>query len=68
MEETIRKEIENIINAHIIFHVKYSNWVSDLVPVWKNNDDLILCVYFCALNRETVKYNFPLPNMELILQ
>jgi hypothetical protein len=42
--------------------------VSNLVPVRKNNGDIILCVDFRALNRESVKDNFPLPNMELILQ
>jgi hypothetical protein len=34
----------------------------------KKNGDIRLCVDFCALNRASVKDNFPLPNMELILQ
>jgi hypothetical protein len=68
LEATIRKEVENIINAHIIFPVKYYEWVSNLVPVQKKNGDIRLCVDFCALNRASVKDNFPLPNMELILQ
>jgi hypothetical protein len=42
--------------------------VSNIVPIRKKNDDIRLCVDFCALNRESVKDNFPLPNMELILQ
>jgi hypothetical protein len=68
LEATIRKEVENLINAHIIFPVKYYEWVSNLVPVQKKNGDIRLCVDFHALNRESVKDNFPLPNMELILQ
>jgi hypothetical protein len=63
----MRKKIEKLINAHIIFHVKYYEWVFNLVPVWKKIGDIILCVNFSALNRESVKGNFPLPNMELIL-
>ena len=68
MEATIRKEIEKIINSHIIFSIKYSKWESNLVPIRKKNRDIRLGVDLCALNRESVKDNFPLPNMELILQ
>jgi hypothetical protein len=56
------------LNAHIIFLVKYSEWVSNLVPVRKKTGQIRLCVDFCALNRASVKDNFPLPNMEMILQ
>jgi hypothetical protein len=42
--------------------------VSNLFPVQKKNGDIRLCVDFRALNRESVKDNFPLSNMELILQ
>jgi len=68
LETTIRKEVEKIINAHIIFPIKYFEWVSNLVLVRKKNGDIRLCVDFCASNRASVKDNFPLPNMDLILQ
>jgi hypothetical protein len=68
LEATIRKEVEKILNAHIIFLDKYLEWISNIVPIRKNNGDIILCVDFCAFNRESVKDNFPLPNMELIMQ
>jgi hypothetical protein len=55
LEATIRKEVEKLINAHIIFPVKYFEWVSNLVPVQKKNGDIRLCVDFRALNRESVK-------------
>jgi hypothetical protein len=45
----------------------YSEWVSNLVLVWKKNGDIRLCVDFRGLNKAGVKDNFPLPNMELIL-
>jgi hypothetical protein len=67
-EATIRKEVENLINVDIIFPVKYSKWVSNLVPIQKKNGDIRLCVDLCALIRASVKDNFPLPNMEMILQ
>jgi hypothetical protein len=60
--------LEKLLKAHIIFLVKYSEWVSNLVPVWKNIGQIRLCVDFWALDRASVKDNFSLPNMEMILQ
>jgi hypothetical protein len=37
LEATIRKELENLLKVGIIFPVKYFEWVSNLVPVWKTN-------------------------------
>jgi hypothetical protein len=68
LEATIRKELEKLLKAGIIFVVKYSEWVSNLVHVKKTTGHIRLCVNFCALNRESVKDYFPLPNMEMILQ
>jgi hypothetical protein len=68
LEATIRKEVEKLLKAQIIFPVKYSEWVSNLVPVRKKTGQIRLCVDFRALNRASVKDNFPLPNMEMILQ
>jgi hypothetical protein len=68
LKDTIRKELEKLLKAGIIFPVKYSEWVSNLVPVRKTTSQIRLCVDFCALNRVSVKDHFPLPNMEMILQ
>ena len=68
LEATIRKKFEKLLKAQIIFPIKYSEWVSNLVPVWKTNGQIKLCVDFRALNRASIKYHFPLPNMEMILQ
>jgi hypothetical protein len=68
LEATIRKELEKNLKFGIIFPVKYSEWVSNLVPVRKTNGQIRLCMDFCALNRASVKDHFPLPNMEMILQ
>jgi len=68
LEATIRKEVEKLINSHIIFPVKYFEWVLNLVPVQKKTCQIRLCVDFQALNRASVNGKFLLPNMELILQ
>jgi hypothetical protein len=68
LESTIRKELEIFLKDGIIFPVKYSKWVSNLVPVRKTTGQIRSCVDFCALNRESVKDHFPIHNMEMILQ
>ena len=68
LETTIQSELDKMLAAHIIFPVKYFEWVANLVPVRKKNGDIRLCVDFRALNKASIKDNFPLPNMELILQ
>jgi hypothetical protein len=52
----------------IIFPVKYSEWVSNLVLVQKSTGQIILCINFHTLNRDSIKDHFPLPKMEMILQ
>jgi hypothetical protein len=68
LEATIRKELEKLLKVGIIFLVKYSEWVSNLVLIWKTTGQIRLCVDFRALNRDSIKYYFPVPNMEMILQ
>jgi hypothetical protein len=48
--------------------VKYSKRVANLFPVRKKNGDSRLCVDFYALNKASMKDNFPLPSLKLILQ
>jgi hypothetical protein len=38
------------------------------VVVKKNNGEIHLCVDFKDLNRMSIEYNYPLPNMEMLLQ
>jgi hypothetical protein len=68
LKPIIRKELEKLLKDGIIFPIKYSEWVSNLVLVQKTIGQIKLCIDFCALNRASVKDHFPLPNMEMILQ
>ena len=52
----------------IIKPIRHSTWVSNLVPVRKNNGDIRLCVDFRNLNFASLKDNYGLPNMEAMLQ
>jgi hypothetical protein len=46
LEQTIKDELDNMEAYEVIYHVRYSQWVSNLVPVRKKTGDICLCVDF----------------------
>ena len=57
-----------MVDVGIIAPIRYSSWISNLVVVRKKNGDIRLCIDFCNLNQLSLKDNYPLPNMEHLLQ
>ena len=68
VEPSIKKELNKLLSARIIFPAKNTQWIENLVPVRKINGDIHLCVDFRYLNRASKKYKYPVPPMEQILQ
>lgn len=64
----IEKEVKKLLQEKIIVPLRYSDWVSNLVPVSKKNGEIRLCVDFRNLNRASLKGNYPLPKMNYVLQ
>jgi hypothetical protein len=64
----MEREVKKLLDAQIIVPLRYSDWVANLVPVRKKSGEIRLCVDFRNLNRSSRKDNYPLPNMEHILQ
>ena len=54
--------------AGIIVPIRFSEWISNLVPVRKKTGDIRLCIDFWNLNKASLKDNYPLPKMDHILQ
>ena len=67
LEPRIQSEVKKLLDARIIFKVRHSEWVSNLVPVGKKSREIKLCVDFRNLNRASDKDNYPIPPMEQIL-
>jgi hypothetical protein len=53
----MQKELKKLLDAKIIFQVRHSAWVTNMV-----------CVDFRNLNRDFAKDNYLLPSMEQLLQ
>jgi hypothetical protein len=55
-------------DVNIIVPLRFSKWVSNLVPTRKKSGEIRLCIDFRNLNKVSVKDNYPLPKMDHILQ
>lgn len=64
----IEKEVNRLYQSGIIVHVRFSDWISNLVPVRKKTGEIRLCIDFRNLNKVSLKDNYPLPKMDHILQ
>lgn len=68
LEAKIKTRINKFLKSKLIFLVKHSKWLSDIVPVRKKNEDIRICIDFINLNKACEKGNFPLPPMKFFLQ
>jgi hypothetical protein len=68
LEPQVKAELNKLLAARIIFLVRHTQWISNIVPVRKKNGDIRLCVDFINVNKASEKDNYPVPPMEKILQ
>lgn len=64
----IEKEVNRLYKEGIIVPIRFSDWISNLVPVWKKTSEIRLCIDFRNFNNVSLKENYPLPKMDHILQ
>ena len=51
LESQIKSELNKMLKAKIIFPVRHSKWVLNMVPVRKKNGDIRICIDFRNLNK-----------------
>ena len=64
----VKKELNKLLTAKIIFPIRHTTWVANLIPVRKKSGDIRICIDFRNLNRASLKDNYPILAMEQILQ
>eukprot|EP00253_Pinus_taeda_P002880 PITA_02880 len=64
----IEKELKRMYEAGIIAPIRFSEWISNLVPTRKKIGEIRLCVDLRNLNKVSLKDHYPLPKMDHILQ
>jgi hypothetical protein len=68
MKPLVKIEMEKLKKEGIIYPITHSEWISNPVIVRKKTGKIRMCVDFRDLNKESIKDNFPFPNMEFLLQ
>ena len=63
----IKSEINKLQQAKFIFPIKYTSWVSNLIPVTKKQGTIYVCMGFHDLNHACPKYNFSTPFIDQIV-
>jgi hypothetical protein len=61
IHDRVREEVERLLDAGFIRPCRYTEWVSNIVPIEKKNTDKIqVCIDFCNLNKATPKDEYPM--------
>uniref|UniRef100_A0A2N9FYK3 RNase H type-1 domain-containing protein n=1 Tax=Fagus sylvatica TaxID=28930 RepID=A0A2N9FYK3_FAGSY len=67
VEAQITQEVKKLLVAGFIKPIQHPRWLSNIVPVKKKNRQIRCCVDFRNLNKACPKDEFPLPNMDLLI-
>ena len=60
MLDDIKKETERLLEAKFIRPCRYAEWISNVVPVYKKNGKLRVCIDFRDLNKATPMDGYPM--------
>jgi hypothetical protein len=63
----VKKEVERILDANFIRPCRYAEWISNIVPVYKKNGKMRVCIDFRDLNRATPMDGYPMPVADLLV-
>uniref|UniRef100_A0A2N9EYA9 RNase H type-1 domain-containing protein n=1 Tax=Fagus sylvatica TaxID=28930 RepID=A0A2N9EYA9_FAGSY len=67
VEVQIAQEVKKLLSAGFIKPIQHPRWLSNIVPVKKKNGQIQCYVDFRNLNKACPKDEFPLPNMDLLI-
>ena len=67
VEAQIIQEVKKLLTAGFIKPIQHPKWLSNIVPVKKKNGQIRCCVDFRNLNKACPKDEFPLPNIDLLV-
>jgi len=67
LKDTVKEELQKLLDARFIYPISDSEWVSPLVLVPKKSRKWRICVDYKELNIATKKGHFPLPFTDQVL-
>lgn len=63
----VKKEIEKLLEVGFIRSIDYSEWMANIVPIKKPTGEIRMCTNFRDLNKACPKDDFPLANIDMII-
>lgn len=63
----VKTKLEKLLKVVIIKAIDYAEWISIIVPVSKVDKSIRVCIDFRDLNKACLKDDFPLPNIDMIV-
>ena len=63
----IKAKITKLIEAKFIRQCRYAEWISNVVPVYKKNGKLRVCIDFRNLRKATPMDGYPMPVADLLV-
>ena len=63
----VKKEIEKILEVGFIRPIDYLEWMANIVSIKKPTCEIRVCINFRDLNKACSKDDFPLPNIDMII-
>ena len=63
----VNAKLEKLLRAGFIRAIDYAEWISNIVPVSKHDKSIRVCTHFLYLNLACPKDDFPLPNIDMIM-
>ena len=63
----VKEEIQKQLSVGFLSVVEYSEWLANVVPVPKKDDKVRVCVDFRDLNKASLKDDFPLPHIDMLV-
>lgn len=63
----VKAELKKLLDIGFIRSTDYTKWILNIVHVTKLNGQIRICTKFCDLNKAFLKDDFPLPNIDIIV-
>ena len=65
--DDIKRETKRLLEAKFIRPCRYAEWISNVVPVYKKNGKLRVCIDFRDLNKAIPMDGYPMPISDMLV-
>ena len=63
----VKEEIPKQLSVGFLSVVEYPDWLANVLPIIKKDGRVRVCVDFCDLNKASLKDDFPLPHIDMLV-